>query len=74
MQTFYCGSQTGPSSPEAAANEYTEKAVKVGWCLRICGMDHDIAGTELPDRYMQRRAYNVIDLARRLTRVGDSHK
>ena len=42
-----------------------EKAVKVGWCLRICGMDHDIAGIELPDRYMKRRAYNVIDLARR---------
>lgn len=34
-------------------------------------MDHDIAGIELPDRYMLRRAYNVIDLARRLTRVGD---
>ena len=25
------------------------------------GSDHDIAGIELPDRYMLRRAYNVID-------------
>lgn len=31
------------------------------------GTDHDIAGAELPDRPTARRAYNVIDLARRLT-------